>query len=61
LTLLKNNSKFLKVDAMIKDLEDARQRQEIPEELYERLRSDLEMLRRVIQAISLVRVERKER
>ncbi|GEM_PF-517839 len=49
------------VDTMIKDLEDAKQRQEIPEELYERLRNDLEMLRRVIQAISLVRIERKER
>lgn len=47
------------VNLMVKDLENARERGEIPSDLYEKLKYDLDILKRVIQAMNLVRIERK--
>ncbi len=43
------------VDSMIRELEEGRARGEIPDELYERLKADLELMRRIVQALSLIK------
>lgn len=47
------------VDGMIKELEDGRARGEVPEDVYNRVKADLELVRRVVQALSLIKTESK--
>ncbi len=44
-----------KVEALLKELEDAKSRGEIDEATYERLVKDLEIVKRVIQALEIIR------
>ena len=47
------------VDGMIKELEDSRARGEIPDDVYSRVKADLELVRRVVQALALIKSESK--
>ena len=47
------------VDSMIKELEDGKARGEIPEDVYARVKSDLELIKRVVQALALIKTESK--
>ncbi|WP_069807409.1 hypothetical protein [Vulcanisaeta thermophila] len=45
------------IDARIKELEEGKSRGELSEEVYERVRADLELIKRVVQALSIIRSE----
>ncbi|MGC8543667.1 MAG: hypothetical protein ACP5NQ_06965 [Vulcanisaeta sp.] len=47
------------VDGMIKELEDNRAKGEIPDDIYVRIRADLELIKRVVQALALIKAESK--
>lgn len=45
------------VEGRIKELEESKARGELPDDIYERIKADLELIRRVVQALSLIRSE----
>ncbi|ADY00318.1 hypothetical protein VMUT_0102 [Vulcanisaeta moutnovskia 768-28] len=47
------------VDSMIKELEDNRAKGEIPDDVYTRVKADLELVKRVVQALALIKTESK--
>ncbi len=47
------------VDGMIRELEDNRAKGEIPDDIYVRIRADLELIKRVVQALALIKAESK--
>ncbi|MGC8606572.1 MAG: hypothetical protein ACP5GZ_08445 [Vulcanisaeta sp.] len=47
------------VDSMIKELEDSRAKGEIPDDVYTRVKADLELVKRVVQALALIKTESK--
>ncbi|WP_054854400.1 hypothetical protein [Vulcanisaeta distributa] len=47
------------VDNMIKELEDSKAKGEVPEDVYIRVKADLELVRRVVQALALIKTETK--
>jgi chromosome segregation ATPase len=47
------------VDGMIKELEENKAKGEVPEDVYTRIKSDLELIKRVVQALALIKTESK--
>jgi hypothetical protein len=47
------------VDGMIKELEEDKAKGEVPEDVYTRIKSDLELIKRVVQALALIKTESK--
>lgn len=45
------------IEGRIKELEESKARGELPDDVYERIKADLELIRRVVQALSLIRSE----
>ncbi len=47
------------VDGMIKELEDNKAKGEVPDDVYTRIKADLELVKRVVQALALIKTESK--